>query len=145
VNHERSESQRRLLNDLLREDDGAKQAALAAFRRARFVRRVGRVSALVVLAGVAVSIGILFSRHNVGTNVRTMAGNGPSTNVGRADDSKKQPEVPTLTDEQLLASFPPNSCFLAEIDGRQVLVFMDPAVEEQVLHRGSLDQTRETH
>jgi hypothetical protein len=133
MNRESSESQRRLLNDLLREDDAARQAAFAAFRRARFMRAIGRGSALVVLAGVAVSIGMVLSRHDLDSDVRTTAKIGPSTHLRHADESKA-PEVPTLTDEQLLASFPPNSCFLAEIDGRQVLVFTDPAVERQVLH-----------
>jgi hypothetical protein len=141
---ERSESQRRLLSDVLGEDDAARQAALAAFRRARFVRNVGRASALVALAGAAVSMGVLFSWHDLDSNVRTIAKSGPATNVRRADGSKP-PQVPTLTDEQLLASFPPNSCFLAEIDGRQVLVFTDPAVERQVLHGVKFAQSRGTY
>ena len=144
MNRERSESQRRLLNDVLREEDGARQTALAAFRRARFVRRIGQISALVILTGT-LTIGILLSQRDSTSDTQTITANGSSTNVRHANDSTDQREVPTLTDEQLLASFPPNSCFLAEIDGRQVLVFMDAVVERQVLRRGSSDQTRETY
>ena len=43
----------------------------------------------------------------------------------------------TLTDEELIASFPSNSCFLAEVEERQILVFVDPSVEEKVLRKGT--------
>lgn len=33
-----------------------------------------------------------------------------------------------LTDEQLLAVFPPGSCFIAEVNGKKTLVFHDPAL-----------------
>jgi hypothetical protein len=36
-----------------------------------------------------------------------------------------------ITDEQLVSSFPPGSCFIAEVDGRKELVFFDPAVERR--------------
>ncbi len=38
-----------------------------------------------------------------------------------------------LTDRELLAAFPPGSCFLAEVNGKKVLVFSDPAIEKQYL------------
>ena len=38
-----------------------------------------------------------------------------------------------LTDEQLLAAFPKGSCFIAEVDGRKELVFLDPEVERAYL------------
>jgi hypothetical protein len=36
-----------------------------------------------------------------------------------------------LTDSELIALFPPGSCFLAEVDGKKKLVFYDPDVERQ--------------
>ena len=36
-----------------------------------------------------------------------------------------------LTDEELLASFPKGSCFLAEIDGQEQLVFLDANAERE--------------
>jgi hypothetical protein len=36
-----------------------------------------------------------------------------------------------LTDGELIALFPPGSCFLAEVDGKKKLVFYDPQVERQ--------------
>jgi hypothetical protein len=35
-----------------------------------------------------------------------------------------------LTDEQLLAAFPKGSCFIAEVDGRKELVFLDPKLQK---------------
>src|SRR5258705_4337524 len=135
MSRERSDSQRQLLEDILREEDGAKQAALAAFRRARFVRRLGRAGALVALAG-AVIIGVVFSQRDSASHIQA---------VQQRDSAAGQREVATLTDEGLLASFPPNSCFLAEVDGRKVLVFVDPVVEKEVLHRGTLGQRHGTY
>jgi hypothetical protein len=49
-----------------------------------------------------------------------------------------QAEAPTndatLTDEQLLASFPANSCFIAEADGRKILVFRNPELRQKYFH-----------
>jgi hypothetical protein len=43
-----------------------------------------------------------------------------------------KPERPIyLTDDELLALFPKGSCFLAEVDGKKKLVFLDPAMERQ--------------
>src|SRR5258705_6209149 len=136
MNRERSESERHLLNDVLREDDGARQVALAAFRRARFVRKLARAGATVVIA-TAVTAAFLIWQHDVSTHNRIASGKTALTDSPDGRESVAQHDLPTLTDEQLLASFPPNSCFLAEVDGRQILVFTDPAVEQQVLRPAS--------
>src|SRR5258705_13090232 len=107
MSRERSDSQRQLLEDILREEDGAKQAALAAFRRARFVRRLGRAGALVALAGAA-PLGVLFSQRDSASHIQA---------VQQRDSAAGQPEVATLTDEDILASFPQNRCFLPEGSG----------------------------
>jgi hypothetical protein len=45
-----------------------------------------------------------------------------------------KPEKPIyLTDGELLALFPEGSCFLAEVDGKKKLVFLDPKVERQYM------------
>ena len=133
MNDERNESRRRLLNDVLCEDSGGlendKEAALSAFRRGRLLRRAGRVSAAVMIVAVAIA-GILVLQRDVTKEIPGVA------NVRPSEQSDNQPDIPRLTDEELIASFPSNSCFLAEVDGRQMLVFIDPRVEEQVLHKG---------
>ena len=48
--------------------------------------------------------------------------------------STKGEGSPILDDQQLLQSFPPGSCFLAEVNGRKILVFTDPAVEKLYLN-----------
>lgn len=143
MNRERSESGRQLLNDVLREDDGTRQIALAAFRRGRFMRKLARVGATVVVA-TAITAAVLLWQHDVSTNNRIASGETVLTDSRDGRESVVQHDLPTLTDEQLLASFPPNSCFLAEVDGRQMLVFTDPAVEQQVLHPAS-SGFREAH
>src|ERR1044071_8996487 len=51
-------------------------------------------------------------------------------------EEPKHIKVPLcLTDEQLLASFPEGSCFIAEVDGRKELVFLDPKLERVYVAR----------
>jgi hypothetical protein len=127
MNPEQSRAEQRLLNDVLSEQSdgfpGSKEPALAAFRRARIMRRVRRFSgAAVILATV---IGAVY-QHNW----------RPGSQRGDVASNQQAPResadgVPRLTDQELVASFPSNSCFLAEVNGRQVLVFMDPKLEEK--------------
>jgi hypothetical protein len=144
MNRERSESERQLLNDVLREDEGARQVALAAFRRARFTRKLARASAVVVVA-TAATAAVLIWQHAINRNSRKSLAKIATTDSRDAQESVGQHDLPTLTDEQLLASFPPNSCFLAEVDGRQILVFTDPAIEQQVLRSAGLGKAYQTH
>ena len=42
-------------------------------------------------------------------------------------------QITAISDEELLASFPPGSCFLAEVNGETMLVFTDDKVRTEVL------------
>jgi len=132
MNDERNESSRRLLNDVLREGpnglENEREAALTAFRRGRLLRRAGRASLAVMMVAVATAGVLVLQRHIIHEI--------PPVAVAKLSDS--QPAIPTLTDEELIASFPSNSCFLAEVEGRPILVFVDPSVEQEVLHKGKL-------
>jgi hypothetical protein len=131
MNDERTQSHRRLLNEVLRDDLDTRKAALVTFRRARFLRRAGRAG-LVIVGGAAIAGALLFQQREVNPTRQVIAGNETRTDLPQVPGTTNQREFPKLTDEQLIASFPPNSCFLAEVDGRQVLVFTDPQVEAQV-------------
>ena len=135
MNDERNESSRRLLNDVLREDAGGlrndKETALSAFRRARLLRRAGRTSFAVMIVAVATA-GVLVTQRDKTKEISLAV----AANVQPSGRSGNQPDMPSLTDEELIASFPSNSCFLAEVEGRQILVFLDRRVEEKVLGKG---------
>jgi hypothetical protein len=97
----------------------AKARALAAFQSRQRLRRMTRwgagLAALAVMAAAAFWIA------------------GPP---GQAPQrlALKVPEprpVKYLTDAELIALFPPGSCFLAEVDGRKKLIFFDPKVERE--------------
>ena len=118
----------RLLDDLLQEAAGpgwraaAKEHSLAAFRRARFWKRVGHVSQLAAIFLVLAAGAFYFRTRPV----------SPVPLVKNERSSQPAPPpLPTLTDEQLVASFPPDTCYLAEVDGRMILVFVDPALQEK--------------
>ena len=51
----------------------------------------------------------------------------------------KAPDKPRhLTDAELVAAFPKGSCFIAEVDGRKELVFLDPQVERTYVARSGV-------
>jgi len=139
---ERNESRRRLLNDVLCEDPGGlendKEAALSAFRRGRLLRRAGRASVAAMIVAVATA-GVLLLQRDIARKTPLAV----AANVQPFETSGNQPDMPRLTDEELIASFPSNSCFLAEVEGRQILVFVDPRVEERAVHKGSLPFARD--
>jgi hypothetical protein len=97
-----------------------KVEALRTFRTRQRVRRLtrwaGSVVALAVLAGVV---------HWVGRPAPA-----PRQVMASLTQVPKAPDKPRhLTDQDLVAAFPKGSCFIAEVDGRKELVFLDPEAE----------------
>jgi len=133
MNREESGAGQRLLNDVLSEQSpdgapGSKEAALAAFRRGRIVRRVRRFSAAAVV--LATVIGAVVYQHS------WRSGSRPGDSASKQQAPRERADgVPRLTDQELIASFPSNSCFLAEVNGQQVLVFVDPSLKEKFVSR----------
>jgi len=129
MNREELRAEERLLNDVLSEQSpdrgpGSKEVALAAFRRGRIVRRVRRFSAAAAI--LAAVIGVVVYQHN------WRSGSRPGDSASKQQAPREKADgVPRLTDQELIASFPSNSCFLAEVNGHQVLVFVDPSLKEK--------------
>ena len=98
-----------------------KAEALRTFRARQRVRRLTRwAGSVAVLAAVTVGVAYWSGRPATPPRQITMA----PAEVPKAPD-KSRP----LTDEELVAAFPKGSCFIAEVDGRKELVFLDPKVE----------------
>jgi hypothetical protein len=141
MNDERSDEKRRLLNEVFRADSmdsfsgQLKERAWAEFRRARVVRRIALVSSAAVAVTALVAGGLLFraSERNKTRNLATMPV-PTEPKQPRAVQAVAPANDATLTDEQLLAFFPADSCFIAEAEGRRILVFRDPEVREKYLH-----------
>lgn len=116
-----------LLNVVLRDEgwqtlgaDLKRQAVVAfvAHRRWRRARRwAGLGLALAVL--VACAVHWVGQRPSTPIEVTTTQGKGAS----------EPPAVHFMTDQELLASFPKGSCFIAEVDGKKELIFLDPKAE----------------
>jgi hypothetical protein len=117
------ESQEQPLIDATLQDEswqmasaGFKAEALKTFHARQRVRRLTRwAGAAAVLAVVVTGIAIHRPAKPERVATRTVH------QAVRASASTNAPEQ--LTDEQLLASFPKGSCFLAEVGGRKELVF----------------------
>ena len=141
MNDERSDDKRRLFNEVFRTDSSdafsgqLKERAWAEFRRARFMRRTALISSAAVAVIALVAGGLFFrtSERNKTRNLATMpvrTESKPPTAVQADPPTNDTP----LTDEQLLAFFPANSCFIAEADGRKILVFRDPELRQKYFH-----------
>jgi hypothetical protein len=104
-----------------------KAEALSTFRSRQRVRSLtrwgGSVAALAaVLAGVA---------HWVGRPAPA-----PRQVMVALTQAPKAPDKPRhLTDQDLVAAFPKGSCFIAEVDGRKELIFLDPKLEHTYVAR----------
>ncbi|MCI0534663.1 MAG: hypothetical protein L0Z50_05495 [Verrucomicrobiales bacterium] len=136
-----------LLNDLLGGSRYSefraelKRQALGAFRRARWWRRT-RNSGL-AMAAVAAVLAILLWRLDTeraapvvteqATTPPTLPPTALPSDATSLKTARASVQIETISDEQLLAAFPPDSCFLAELDGQTVLVFSDPAVRDAVM------------
>jgi hypothetical protein len=140
MNNERSDEKRRLLNEVFRTDSidpfsgQLKERAWAEFRRARFIRRVAFISGTAVVVSALVAGSLLF-RASERNKTRSVA-------VPVRTELKQSAEVQgaapannsNLTDEQLLAFFPADSCFIAEVEGRKILVFRNPELRQKYFH-----------
>jgi len=125
------ENQDALLEAVLRDDGwqaanaAGKAAALRVFQTRQRVRRLARwgggAAALAVVAVCATH----WLAGPVAESPRRLAVIQPQNPPAQPEKSKY------LTDGELIALFPPGSCFLAEVDGKKKLVFYDASVERQ--------------
>ena len=141
MNNEPSDEKRRLLNELFRADSldplsgRLKEQAWAEFRRARFLRQTASIGAAAAIVAVLIAGGLLF-RSFLGTKTTSLVAvpSGSQQTRQKTAQPKASAGDTTITDEQLLAFFPSNSCFLAEVEGRKVLVFRTAELRQKYLH-----------
>jgi hypothetical protein len=141
MNNEPTDPKRRLLNEVFHTDSfdafsgKLKERAWAEFCRARFIRRIALISGVAAAVTALVAGGLLF-RASDRNKTSTLATMPVRTEAKRS--TAVQAEAPTkdatLTDEQLLAFFPADSCFIAEVDGRKILVFRNPELGQKYFH-----------
>ncbi len=122
-----------LLDAILHDDNW--QTASAAFkaeavRTVRVRQRVRRLTrwagSVAALAAVTASVAHWLGRPAAPPRQMTMAHAG----LPKAADTLRH-----LTDAELIAAFPKGSCFIAEVDGKKELVFLDPKVERTYVVR----------
>jgi hypothetical protein len=122
-----SESDDALLDAVLQDETwetanaGFRAQALRTFRTRQRIRRLARwAGGLAALAAVMVGVVLWLGRSAAPPRQITTA----------HTEAPKAPDEPRgLTDAELLAAFPKGSCFIAEVDGKKELVFLDPKLE----------------
>ena len=125
------ENEDALLEAVLRDEGwqaantAGKSAALRVFQARQRVRRLARWGG----GAAALAVVAVCAAHWLSGPVAESSGR---LAVIHPKNPPAQPEKSKyLTDGELIALFPPGSCFLAEVDGRKKLVFFDPQVERQ--------------
>ena len=111
-----------------------KTATLRAFQQRYRVRRLLRLSLVFAALISALS---LFHATKRPIQLTEMSGNGQAP--AAFDDhglkiTAQAPNSSIISDEDLLALFPPGSCWLAEIDGRKQLIFADDALQSNYMN-----------
>src|SRR5688572_17309725 len=115
---EKREATGRLLNDLLADEleglgDGRKAIALAAFRRAHLVRRVRNSAGLVVVLAALAAALFHYSRPR---QTQLIAETAPAATAPiPAGTAYSGDTLVKISDAELIASFPADTCFLAEV------------------------------
>jgi len=109
-------------SDFETHDAGVRRAALRAFRKNIYRRKLASISgmAAALVVTTILLIGSFRTKH------ASMATLPPRLAEERAAARASR----SLSDDQLLAVFPPGSCYFAEVEGRKVLVFKDQKVRQ---------------
>ncbi len=107
-----------------------KAEALKTFRTRHRVRRLTRwASGVAALAAVVAGAVHWFGPRATAPRPIMVAHIG----VPQAPDEPRH-----LTDAELVAAFPKGSCFIAEVDGKKELIFLDPKLERTYVARSSV-------
>ena len=121
-----------LLDALLRDEEwhasstSIKNRALGTFRVRQRARRLARW----MLGATACAVVIVSAMHWFGQTSRSRP---VIVNDPAAPSGESAPRY--MTDKELLESFPKGSCFLAEVDGKEELIFVDPNLERKYVAR----------
>ncbi len=116
-----------LLGDEFRQADAAAyQSACEALSQRRRARRILVLSRNCALALVFLCATVWISETGLKHSHSTRT-------VALPSQGQTRPSEKSLSDEELLAAFPPGTCALTEIDGRKVLVFRDDEARKRFL------------
>ena len=134
MNNAEPDERERLLRDVLGGESfetfnaESKQQAMVAFRRAHLIRRALTTAGMAGVIGlVAVASMMAYQWHG-----RQAAREGISQIASANTSGATKPEL--ISEEQLVALFPAESCFVAEVDGKKLLVFRSAELRKQYLY-----------
>jgi hypothetical protein len=88
----------------------------------------------VVSGALALVVAILVIMRSVGSHGPRPRPVASLPKVAGAQVQRGAPAISIMSDQEVVACFPPGSCFIAEVEGRKVLVFPDPILRQRYLH-----------
>ena len=118
------------MSNFTEHDSSVRAAALHAFRR-----RQKRKTTVEVL-GLLVLFALVTATFLARSPARTTAKFAPVRQPVHMQKATVAQSVPSprggfISDDELLAAFPPGSCFIAEVNGQKRLVFRDPQIQKR--------------
>jgi hypothetical protein len=122
----------RLLEDVLLGDE-FRQADAASYRCAREVLQQRRRTRRILIFSRNSALALVFLCGVVWITRSTLRHSDSSRTVGLPSQKQTAPLAKGLSDDELLAAFPPGTCALTEINGRKVLVFRDDEARKRFL------------
>ncbi len=112
-------------------DAASRHVALRSFRRRHHLRLVAKVSSLA--ASVALAAALCHWPKDPATPGAALARTSPAPAQSPEPPALQEDPLPRVSDAELLAAFPPDSCFLVEVNGERILVFRDPELRKRYL------------
>jgi hypothetical protein len=115
----------------------AKQQAMVAFRRGHLMRRALTTTGMAGVVGLVAVAGMMtyqWERRQAAGSVQSAATPGKGVSEIASANSPRATKPELISEEQLVALFPAESCFVAEVDGKKRLVFRSAELRKQYLH-----------
>jgi hypothetical protein len=122
----------RLLEDVLLGDE-FRQADTASYRSARQALQQRGHSRRILVLSRNCALALVLLLTVVWISRIALSHTQPMRSVALPSQEEARPREKSLSDEELLAAFPPGTCALTEINGRKILVFRDNEARKRFL------------
>ncbi len=115
--------------EFARHDFETQRVAVREFRRAQWRKKLAGIARIAAVFAMAFVSFLIAGKTKELKKEAALPARFSSARMPPATPKAGQSGL--MSDEQLLALFPPGSCYLAEVEGRKMLVFRDEKVKQR--------------